>query len=210
MVSVGGAGQILQANAINDKSQLFSAIGTHHPSSHAGGAAQFPWANAINVGSQLVPAIGIHIPSSHAGGPAQFPQAHPINDKSLPLMEGMATNIENALISAGGAGRLLDPNAINGMPPSVPTVNINYPSDHARGHAQLPQAHSAIANSRPLIEGAGPYSAFDLSLDKHHALIESEKLARQLLMVPIDGFIDKEEATRIEKADARASCIDQR
>ncbi len=61
-----------------------------------------------------------------------------------------------------------------------------------------------------MIEGAGPYSAFDLSLYKHHALIESEKLARRLLMVPIDGFIDNEEATRIEKADARASRIDQR
>ena len=29
-------------------------------------------------------------------------------------------------------------------------------------------------------------------------------------MVPIDGFIDDKEATRIKKADARASCIDQR
>ena len=195
LVSAGGAGQVPQANAINDKSQSVSAIGIHHPSSHAGGAAQFPRANAINVGSQLVPAIGIHVPSSHAGGAAQFPQAHPINDKARPLMEGMAMNLENAPISAGGAGQFPDPNAINGMSPFFPSANINCPSDHAGGHAQLPQAHSAIANSRPLIEGAGPYSAFDLSLDKHHALIESEKLARRLLMVPIDGFIDNKEAT---------------
>ncbi len=117
MVSTGGAGQVPQANAINDKSQSVSAIGIHHRSSHAGGAAQFPRANAINVGSQLVSAIGIHVPSSHAGGAAQFPQAHPINDKAWPLMEGMAMNLENAPISAGGAGQYLDPNAINGMSP---------------------------------------------------------------------------------------------
>jgi hypothetical protein len=52
---------------------------------------------------------------------AEFPQAHPINDKSLQLMEGMAMNLENAPISAGGAGRFPDPNAINGMSPFVPT-----------------------------------------------------------------------------------------
>jgi hypothetical protein len=46
-----------------------------------------------------------------------------------------------------------------------------------------------------LVEGAGPYSAFDLPLDKHHASIESEKLIRLLLMVPIDGFFDDEETT---------------
>ncbi len=141
LASARGAGQIPQANAINDKSQSVSAIGIHHPSSHAKGAAQFPGANAINVGSQLVPAIGIHIPSSHAGGTAHFPQAHPINDKSWPLMEGMAMNLENALISARGAGQFLDPNAINGMSPFSPSANINCPLDHAGGHGQLPQAN---------------------------------------------------------------------
>ena len=87
-VSAGGAGQIPQANAINDKFQSVFAIGTHHPSSHAGGAAQFPRANAINVGSHPVPPICIHIHSGRAGGAAQFPQAHPINDKAWLLMEG--------------------------------------------------------------------------------------------------------------------------
>ena len=116
-VSAGGAGQIPQANVINDKLQSVSAIGIHHHSGHAGGAAQFPRANAINVGSQLVPAIGIHIPSSPAGGAAQFLQAHPINDKAWPLMEGMAMNLENAPISAGGAGQFPDQNAIKGIPP---------------------------------------------------------------------------------------------
>ena len=101
-------------------------------------------------------------------------------------------NLENAPISAGGAGKFPDPNAINAMSPST---SINCPLDHAGSHAQLPQAHLAIANSRPLVEGAGPYSAFDLSLDKHHTTIESEKLAQQLLMVPIDRLIDDEEAT---------------
>ncbi len=60
-----------------------------------------------------------------------------------------------------------------------------------------------------MVACAGPYSAFDLSLDKHHATIESEKLARQLLMVPIDRFIDDEETTQIKKADARTTLIDQ-
>ena len=46
-----------------------------------------------------------------------------------------------------------------------------------------------------MIEGAGLYSAFNFLLDKHNALIESEKLAQRLLMVPIDGFIDIEEVT---------------
>ena len=80
-------------------------------------------------------------------------------------------NIKNAPISAGGAGQFPDPNAINGMSPFSPTANMNCPSNHAVDHAQLPQAHSVIANHRPLIEGTCPYSAFDLSLDKHHVLI---------------------------------------
>ncbi len=89
-------------------------------------------------------------------------------------------NLENAPISAGGAGQFPDPNAINGMSPFFPPANINCPSDHAGGHAQLPQALLAIANSSPLIEGGGPYSAFDLLVDKHHTLIKSEKLAWHL------------------------------
>ncbi len=99
-------------------------------------------------------------------------------------------NLEKAPISAGGAGQFPDPNVINAMFPFFPSAKINCPSNHDGSHAQLPQAHSAIANSRPLVEGAGPYSAFDLSSDKHHTSIKSEKLAWQLLMVPIDGFID--------------------
>jgi hypothetical protein len=64
-----------------------------------------------------------------------------------------------------------------------------------------------IENSWPLIESAGPNSAFNLSLDKHHMLMELDKLAWQLLMDPIDGFIDNEEATWTEKVSARASRI---
>jgi hypothetical protein len=45
--------------------------------------------------------------------------------------------------------------------------------------------------------------------DKHHALMESKKLAQQLLMDPVDGFIDNEEATWTEKASAWASQIKQ-
>jgi hypothetical protein len=90
-----------------------------------------------------------------------------------------------------------------------PSADINCPLDHSGSHAQLLQAHSASTNPRPLVAGAGPYSAFDLSLDKHHATIESEKLAWRLLMVLIDRFIDDEETTRIEKADARTTRIDQ-
>ena len=77
-------------------------------------------------------------------------------------------------------------------------------------HSQLLQAHSSSVNPRPLAEGAGPYSAFDLTLDQHHANMESEKLARRLVMVPIDKLIDDEEATQIKKADARTARIDQR
>ena len=190
-------------------SRLVPPTNIHYPSNHTGGAAQIPQSNAINVGSWLVPAIGIHISSSHAGGSAQIPQAHTFNDKSWPLMEVMAMNLDNAPISARGAGQFLDSNAINGVPLFVPTANINYPSNHAGGPAQPPQAHSAIAHSHPLIEGTGPCSVFDFSLDKHHALIESEKLARRLLMVPIDGFVDNTEATQMKKADAWASRINQ-
>ena len=39
--------------------------------------------------------------------------------------------------------------------------------------------------------------------------MESEKLARKLVMVPIDKLIDDEEATQIKKADARTARIDQ-
>ena len=199
LISARGAGQFPEPYAINDISQLVPPTNIHYPSNHTGGAAQIPQSNAINVGSRVVPAIGIHIPSSQAGGSAQLPHAHTINDKSRPLMEDMAMNLNNALISAGGADRFPDPNAINGMPLFVPTANINYPSNHAGGPAQPLQAHSTITHSHPLIEGAGPYSAFNLLLDKHHMLIKSEKLAWQLLTVPIDGFIDNEEATQIKK-----------
>jgi hypothetical protein len=205
-VSAGGAGQIPLANAINDKFQSVSTIGIHHLSSHTGDAAQFPQANAINVGSHHVPPIRIHIHSGYAGGAAQFPQAHPINDKARPL-EGTIRSLANVPISAGGAGQFPDPNAINDM--SLAT-NINCPLDHSGSQAQLLQAHSASANPRPLVACAGPYSAFNLSLDKHHATIESEKLAWRLLMVPIDRFIDDEVTTRIKKADAWTTPIDQR
>jgi hypothetical protein len=178
-------------NAINDKFQSVSAIGIHQLSSPAGGTAQFPRANAINVGSHPVPPICIHIHSGYAGGAAQFSQAHPINDKTRPL-EGTIRSLANAPTSAGGAGQFPDPNAINAMSPSA---NINCPLDHSGSQAQLLQAHSPSANPQPLIACAGPYSAFDLTLDKHHTTIESEKLARQLLMVPIDRLIDDEEAT---------------
>jgi hypothetical protein len=95
-------------------------------------------------------------------------------------MEGMAMNLENAPISTGGAGQIPNPNAITAMSPFFPSTNIHCPLDHDGSHAQLPQGHSAIANSQPLVEGAGPYSAFDLSLDKHHVSIRSEKLAWRL------------------------------
>ena len=147
LISAGGAGQFPEPNAINDISRLVLSTNIHHPSNHAGGAAQIPQANAINVGSWLVPAICIHNPSSHVGDTAQFPQAHTINNKSWPLIEGMAMNLDNALISAGGAGQFLDPNAINGMSLFVPTANIKYPLNHARGPAQIPQAHATIVNS---------------------------------------------------------------
>ncbi len=113
--------------------------------------------------------------------------------------------LDNSPIFARGAGQFPEPNAINDMSRLVLAVNIHYPWNHAGGAAQIPQAHATIANPQPLIEGAGPYSAFDLLLDKHHELIELEMLARQLLMVPIDGFIDDEEAARIEKAGTQAS-----
>ena len=118
--------------------------------------------------------------------------------------------LDNSSISTRGAGQFPEPNAINEMSWLVPTVNIYYPSNHARGAAQIPQAHAMIDNSRPQIEGAGPYSAFNLSLDKHHVLMESEKLAWQLVIDPINGFIDEDkEATRTEKASAQASRIEQ-
>ena len=172
-----GAGQFPEPYAINDMSRSVPPTINHYPLNHTGGTAQIPQPNAINVGSWLVPAIGIHIPSRHAKGSAQIPQAHTINGESRPLMEGMDMNLNNAPISAGGAGQFPDPNAINGMSPFFSTANTNYPLNHAGGPAQPPQAHSAIAHSHPLIEGAGPYSAFNLSLDKHHARIKSEKLA---------------------------------
>ena len=178
LISAGGAGQFTDPNAINDMSRLVPTININYPLNHAGGAAQIPQANAINVGSWLIPPIGIHNPSSHAGGAAQFPQAHTMNNKSRPLIEGMAMILDSSPISAGGAGQFPEPNATNDMSWLVPTVNIDYPSNHARGAAQIPQAHATIANSQPLIEGTDPYSAFKLSLDKHHVLIESEKVAR--------------------------------
>jgi hypothetical protein len=101
-------------------------------------------------------------------------------------------SLANASISAGGAGQFPDPNAINDMSLSA---DINCPLDHSGSQAQLLQAHSASANPRPLVVCAGPYSAFDLLLDKHHATIESEKLTWRLLMVPIDRFIDDKEIT---------------
>ena len=64
-------------------------------------------------------------------------------DKTWPLMEGMTMNLENAPISAGGTGQFPDPNAINAM---YPSANIHCPLDHSGSHAQLPEAHSAIAN----------------------------------------------------------------
>ncbi len=119
-ISAGGAGQIPQANTINDKFQSVFAIGTHHPSGHAGGAGQIPRAIAINVGSHPVPPTRIHTHSGHAGGAAQFPQAHPINDNTRLLLEGMTRNLENAPISAGGIGRIPNPNAVNDMSLSRP------------------------------------------------------------------------------------------
>ena len=56
-------------------------------------------------------------------------------------------NLENAPISAGGAGRIPDSNAINAMSPFFPSNNIHCPLDHNGSHVQLPQAHLAIANS---------------------------------------------------------------
>jgi hypothetical protein len=113
----------------------------------------------------------------------------------------------NAPISARGAGQFPDPNAINDMSLSA---DINCPLDHSGSQVQLLQAHSASANPQPLVACAGLYSAFDLTLDKRHTTIELEKLAWQLLMVPIDRFINVKEITQIEKADARTTRIDQR
>ena len=56
-------------------------------------------------------------------------------------------NLKNAPISSGGAGQIPDSNAINAMSPFFPSANIHCPSDHNGSHAQLPQAHSVIANS---------------------------------------------------------------
>jgi hypothetical protein len=80
------------------------AIVTHSPSGHAGGAGQIPRAAEINVGSNPVPPPRVLTLSDHAGGNVQCPQGHPINDNSRLLGGGMTRNLENNLMSAGGAG----------------------------------------------------------------------------------------------------------
>ena len=187
-----------------------SAMEFLNSSISAGGAGQFPEPNAINDKSRSVLAINNHIPSNHAGGAALIPQAHDVVNNPRPLMEGASMKLHNSSISAGGSGQISEPNTFNDKSWLVPTINIHYFSNHARGAAQIPQEHVMIDKPWPLLKGAGPYSAFDLSLDKHHTLMESEKLAWQLLMDYIDGFIDNKQATWTEKASARASQIKHR
>ena len=186
---------MLQANPMNYKSLFNLAMKIHNSLILAGGAGQIPEPNAINDKSWLVLSINIHNPSSPARGAAQNPQAHVIDDNSWPLIKCAAMKTHNSSISARGAGQFPEPNTINDKSWLVPTINIHYPSNHTGGAAQIPQAHAMIVISRPLIEGTGQYSAFDLSLDKHHALMELEKLARRLLIDHIDGFNDNKEAT---------------
>jgi len=64
----GGAAQISQTNAINDKSRPNSTTNIHDLSGYDGGAAQIPQANIINDKSPT----NIHDSSGYAGGAAQI------------------------------------------------------------------------------------------------------------------------------------------
>ena len=138
---------------------------------NARGAAQSQPVDTIN--SKFLPQSATIIPNSSgsAGGAAQIIQANPINYKSW---FNFAMKIQNSLISARGAGQVPEPNAINDKSRLVLTINIHNPSNCTGGAAQIPQAHAIIDTTWPLIEDAGPYSAFDLLLDRHHVLMESE------------------------------------
>jgi hypothetical protein len=92
-------------------------------------------------------------------------------------LEGMTSNLENAPISAGGAGqipKIQSVFAIDTHPPSghaggagqipratainvgshpVPPTRIHTHSGHAGGTAQFPQAHPINDNTRLLLEG---------------------------------------------------------
>ena len=59
-------------------------------------------------------------------------------------------------------------------------------------------------------ETESPYAAFDRSLDEQDLLRESKKVARRLLIDPIDKFIDEEENVNTPKASTQASCIERR
>ncbi len=58
-------------------------------------------------------------------------------------------------------------------------------------------------------ETESSYAAFDRSLDKQDPLRESKKVARRLLMDPIDKIIDEEENVNTAKASTQASCIER-
>ena len=155
-------------------------------------------------------------PSAPAGGAAQILQPDPRLFKSRLYP---SKNTHNSLISAGGAGQIPQATAINDKTQSFLAFGNHLTSDHAGGAAQIPRdaainvgphdnvngkhidkgnsdnQHSSSVNPQPLEEGAGPYSTFDLTFDQHHANMESEKLARRLVMVPIDKLIDDEEVT---------------
>jgi len=99
--NAGGAAQIPQANAINDKSHPNSTTNIHDSSGYAGGAAQIPQVNAINDNDKsftIQPQTSMFLPG-YAGGAAQIPQANTINDKS-------PTNIHDSSGYAGGAAQI--------------------------------------------------------------------------------------------------------
>jgi hypothetical protein len=80
----GGAAQISQENAINDKSHPNLATNIHNSSGYAGDAAQISQANTIDDKSCPNLTTNIHNYSGYAGGAAQISQANAINDKSHP------------------------------------------------------------------------------------------------------------------------------
>jgi hypothetical protein len=77
----GGAAQITQANASNDKSCPNSITNIN---SYLGGASQIPKANDINDKSHPNSTMNTHSSSCYLGSAAQVPQANAINDKSHP------------------------------------------------------------------------------------------------------------------------------
>jgi hypothetical protein len=58
-------------------------------------------------------------------------------------------------------------------------------------------------------ETESPYTTFNRSMHEQDLLRESEKVARRLLMDPIDKIIDEKENTNAAKASTQASCIER-